>query len=689
MQSVPHRPRFRKPRKVATAQAMQPTRHLYITGVGDAYGHTAAMLRPVVEPYGALDDASHPRGGIDIVYQKHFVYISFERVESAAACLAGLLVRDGPGSGTGSVRSIDALGGARIGLVQFAEAVDPDGQGASGAIEPEDVSTTAHVTVSGCRLWVDWITPEEEALLLQSVDVGCWEEGLKRRVQHYGFTFNYRTLMLDYMREAAGMAALPPCLALAERMQAVDGGPPPGAGAGAGAGYAETDPAAGTAQETDRGALPLTQLTVNEYLPGQGIAAHIDTHNCFGPRMFFLSLGGGVTMTLQRRSDRGVGAGAGGAWEDDTRGQGQGQGDKKHIWLPPRSLLMIEGDARYNWSHGIAARFNDKVNGRVIPRTRRVSLTFRQALAPGDLPTTSLGPSPVEVDHVFRVYDSIAVHWNHTRGKRKVHWHRVKSFLEELPAGSLLADVGSGDGKYFGLNPGVVCIGCDRSWTLLQVSKEPAMETFCCDAVSLPLRSSVFDATICIAVLHHLASKERRVATVRELVRIIRPGGRVLIQAWALEQGDESRRVFEEQDVLVPWRLQQRFFQAEPANEADGGAGADDAAAAESGMQSLPTRAALQTASATSAASAVSPEGPCQHVEEGADGQLIFQRFCHVYREGELEELCSHVPGCRVVDSGWDKGNWVIELERVVVSERVAALPRGEAMLLPTFSMRA
>ena len=41
----------------------------------------------------------------------------------------------------------------------------------------------------------------------------------------------------------------------------------------------------------------LGQLTVNEYEPGQGIAAHIDTFNCLGPEIFVLSLGGGVTIT--------------------------------------------------------------------------------------------------------------------------------------------------------------------------------------------------------------------------------------------------------------------------------------------------------------------------------------------------------------------------------------------------------
>lgn len=33
-----------------------------------------------------------------------------------------------------------------------------------------------------------------------------------------------------------------------------------------------------------------------------------------------------------------------------------------------------------------------------------------------------------------------------------------------------MTDIGCGDGKYFGVNPNVVCIGCDRSSVLLQVS---------------------------------------------------------------------------------------------------------------------------------------------------------------------------------------------------------------------------
>ena len=71
----------------------------------------------------------------------------------------------------------------------------------------------------------------------------------------------------------------------------------------------------------------------------------------------------------------------------------------------------------------------------LVRRGRRVSLTFRHALKPGSLSPIQLYSNELELDHVVRVYDNIAVHWNHTRGKRKVYWHRVKDFIDSLPPG--------------------------------------------------------------------------------------------------------------------------------------------------------------------------------------------------------------------------------------------------------------
>lgn len=72
-----------------------------------------------------------------------------------------------------------------------------------------------------------------------------------------------------------------------------------------------------------------------------------------------------------------------------------------------------------------------------------------------------------------------------------------------------------------------------------------------CDNLELPFRDESFDAILSLAVIHHFATTDRRVNAIRELARVLRIGGRVIISVWALEQ--KSRR-FESQDVLIPWQ---------------------------------------------------------------------------------------------------------------------------------------
>ena len=62
----------------------------------------------------------------------------------------------------------------------------------------------------------------------------------------------------------------------------------------------------------------------------------------------------------------------------------------------------------------------------------------------------------------------------------------------------------------------------------------------------------MFDVTLCIAVLHHLATAERRLEGLKELVRITRPGGLVLVYVWALEQ--EVKKVKKKQLKEVEFR---------------------------------------------------------------------------------------------------------------------------------------
>jgi alkylated DNA repair dioxygenase AlkB len=100
---------------------------------------------------------------------------------------------------------------------------------------------------------------------------------------------------------------------------------------------------------------PLDQVLVNEYLPGQGIALHLD-YEPFDRIVVSLSLLSACVMDFRRISD----------------------GRRETHLLERRSLLVLSDEARYQWQHGIARRKNDRWQGMNLPRARRLSITFRR-----------------------------------------------------------------------------------------------------------------------------------------------------------------------------------------------------------------------------------------------------------------------------------------------------------------------
>lgn len=585
-----------------------PSRVLYVAGCGSKYDTEVSLLESIFGEYGAIDEILMPEGF-------RYVYIVFSESSSAVRAMGALSNKNVPGLSSSLY--------IRWALEELPRKDPP---------EPDCISTTSDVVVPGCIVVEEFLSEEEEAEwqrgVLGELDPEQWEQApwaqiLSRRVQHYGFPFNYHTLLLDY---GAVTPPVPRHCALALQRAAAF---------------------------LDNPHMPITQMTVNEYEKGQGIAGHVDSKACFGPAVIIISCAAGITMTLQKRVE-------------PSKSCPLPKGSRKHLWLSPRSLLILQREARFDWSHAIATRFRDQVDGRMVERGKRLSFTFRQALALGEAPKGALSESELEKEHVFRVYDHIAQHWHHTRGRRKVHWGRVKEFLESLAPGSLLADVGSGDGKYLDLAENVFAIGGDRSLRLLEVSRQPHHELFCSDAVKLPLRDGVFDAAICIAVLHHLASVDRRVAVLKELLRVVRPGGRIMVQAWAMEQEAGSKRTFHEQDVMVPWRLNKKYVDEDVATGGTTGersSGEGQANDDESGVMKPP-----------------------QHVVEER-GLLTYQRYCHVYKRGELENLCRSVPGCRLIDCGYDRSNWYVELE-CVEEGRLLESDVSEPMTFPHFIPR-
>uniref|UniRef100_A0AC34R7L3 Methyltransferase type 11 domain-containing protein n=2 Tax=Panagrolaimus sp. JU765 TaxID=591449 RepID=A0AC34R7L3_9BILA len=87
---------------------------------------------------------------------------------------------------------------------------------------------------------------------------------------------------------------------------------------------------------------------------------------------------------------------------------------------------------------------------------------------------------------------------------------------------------------------------------ILKLDKNPKMEVVLGNAIHIPLRANSVDAVLCISVLHHLSTFDRRKRVVEEICRVLKPNGQAIFYVWAFEQ---PNGYFKTQDVLVPFNL--------------------------------------------------------------------------------------------------------------------------------------
>jgi len=183
--------------------------------------------------------------------------------------------------------------------------------------------------IPGLTYISDYITEREQTQLLATIERQEWSIKAQRRVQQYGYQYDYKNGEFSSSRY---LGELPDWLDEISRRFCKDGL---------------------TVRSFD-------QVIINEYEPGQGIVGHIDCIPCFGSTVITLSLGSACLMEF---------------YYPQTQEQAE-------ILVEPGSLVVFQKAARYVWEHGIAERDRDIYHGREILRTRRISLTFREVLFP-------------------------------------------------------------------------------------------------------------------------------------------------------------------------------------------------------------------------------------------------------------------------------------------------------------------
>jgi ubiquinone/menaquinone biosynthesis C-methylase UbiE len=157
----------------------------------------------------------------------------------------------------------------------------------------------------------------------------------------------------------------------------------------------------------------------------------------------------------------------------------------------------------------------------------------------------------LENNSVKHIYNQIATHFDSTRHYR---WQWITEFISSNPIGSTIYDIGCGNGRNM-LYPNYNFIGVDNSESFVKICLEKGLNVFYAEMDNLPYTSNSCDAIINIAAFHHLASIERRLKTLNEMNRVLRPDGKILISVWSKNQPKKTKRVFENYGVnLVPWK---------------------------------------------------------------------------------------------------------------------------------------
>jgi SAM-dependent methyltransferase len=181
-------------------------------------------------------------------------------------------------------------------------------------------------------------------------------------------------------------------------------------------------------------------------------------------------------------------------------------------------------------------------------------------------------------------------------------WGSVKKFLDSLSIDSLNLDNGCGNGKNMLYRSELKFKGNDISKEQVRICISKGLDVIESTMTALPFKNEEFDNMICIASYHHLDNDTDRQKALDEMYRCLKPRGRILITVWAMEQFEGSTFHFTKRDEQVAWKSK--------------------------------------------------------------DGN-IYYRYYHIYNKGDIEKEVTRLePRFKIVEGGWEVGNWWIILEK-------------------------
>jgi ubiquinone/menaquinone biosynthesis C-methylase UbiE len=148
-----------------------------------------------------------------------------------------------------------------------------------------------------------------------------------------------------------------------------------------------------------------------------------------------------------------------------------------------------------------------------------------------------------------KTWDSIAKSFDKTRRKT---WQECIDFIDSTSKDSVIVDVGSGNGRHL-IPSAKQCkhaIGIDISREMLKVIQEKINDEKISNTIlihstaeNIPIKDNSVDAVLYIATLHSIPGRENRIKSLKEIKRILKDDGKLIVSVWSKYQ-DKFRKDF-------------------------------------------------------------------------------------------------------------------------------------------------
>lgn len=158
----------------------------------------------------------------------------------------------------------------------------------------------------------------------------------------------------------------------------------------------------------------------------------------------------------------------------------------------------------------------------------------------------------IEINRKF--YSDFAQSFSETRSSAQTRLDRIVAYIGD---GVKALDVGCGNGRlaeriekegrrvhYVGVDasPELIAIASAHKSRLHRVAAKFRVADITATDWSASLRGEPFDIAVALAVLHHVPSFDLRVAVLREIHALLRPGGKFVMTNWHFERNERLRK---------------------------------------------------------------------------------------------------------------------------------------------------